>query len=132
MINMKICNCGYETEKTSFKFCPLCGKPLNILEMESDGTYKAEREACRVINDWLSPNTIFYFKRSPIDNTLVWIYETPTSNHFILGCHISKVKPLKLENVERCVLRKDGICGKSASCSLCYPKLKQKYSYWFS
>ena len=31
---MKICNCGYETEKSSFKFCPLCGKPLNILEME--------------------------------------------------------------------------------------------------
>ena len=47
---MKICKCGYETEKTSFQFCPLCGKQLTVLELEDDGTYKAKREACRVFD----------------------------------------------------------------------------------
>ena len=127
---MKICKCGYETEKTSFQFCPLCGKQLTVLELEDDGTYKAKREACRVINGWLDPNKIYYYKISPIDDTLVWIYTSPTSKHFISGGHISKIKPLDIERVERCVFRKDGECGHMGSCKMCLPKLKERYPHF--
>lgn len=127
---MKICKCGYETEKASFQFCTLCGKPLNTLELEEDGTYKAKREAYRVFDGWLDPNTIYYYKISPIDDTLVWVYTSPTSKHFIVGCHISKIKPLDIERVERCVFRKNGICGYAGSFKMCLPKLNEKYPYF--
>lgn len=127
---MKICKCGYETEKNSFQFCPLCGKELTVLELEDDGTYKAKREACRVFDEWLDPNTIYYYKISPIDDTLVWIYTSPISKHWIIGCHISKIKPIEVERVERCALRKNGRCGYSGSCKMCLPKLKERYPYF--
>lgn len=116
----KICNCGYETNKKRFNFCPLCGNKLTTLELESDGTYKAERSACRVINDdWINPNRIYYYKVSLIDKELVWIYESLTSSHFIFGCHISKVVPLKLERIKRCALRENDECGHTSSCKIC-------------
>ena len=121
---MKICKCGYETEKTSFQFCPLCGKQLIVLELEDDGTYKAKREACRVLDGWLDSNAIYYYKISPIDDTLAWIYTSPISKHWIIGCHISKIKPIDVERVERCTLRKNGKCGYASSCEMCLPKLK--------
>lgn len=43
---MRKCNCGYEIAKKNFNFCPLCGTKLTALELEEDGTYKAERKAC--------------------------------------------------------------------------------------
>ena len=90
------------------------------LELEPDGTYKAERSACRVINDdWINPNKIYYYKVSPIDKELVWIYESPVSPHWILGCHISKVRPLELDRIERCALRKNNECGHTSSCKMC-------------
>ncbi len=116
----KICNCGYETNKKSFKFCPLCGNRLITLELEPDGTYKAERKACKVINDdWISPDKIYYYKVSPIDKELAWIYESPTSVHWILGCHISKVRPCELERIERCIFRKNNECGHMSTCKIC-------------
>ncbi len=91
----KICNCGYETNKKSFKFCPLCGNKLITLEL--DGTYKADKNACRVINDdFISPDKIYYYKVSPTDKEWAWIYESLVSVHWILGCHISKVRPCEL------------------------------------
>lgn len=124
---MKVCKCGYETEKASFQFCPLCGKKLIVLELEDDGTYKAKREACRVFDEWLDPNTIYYYKISPIDDTFVWIYTSMTSKHFIIGCHISKIVPIE---IERCVFRRERQCGFTASCKKCLPKLKEKYPHF--
>jgi len=116
----KICNCGYETEKKNFNFCPLCGNKLMILELEADGTYEAERKACRIIDhDWMNPNKIYYYKVSPIDKELVWIYKSPVSPHWIFGCHISKVKPLEVERIERCSFRKNDECGHMGSCKMC-------------
>ena len=130
LIMQKICKCGYETEKESFQFCPLCGKPLNTLELEEDGTYKAKRDACRVFDGWLDPNTIYYYKTSPIDDTLAWIYTSPISKHFIVGCHISKIRPLEIDRVEMCSFRKDGKCGRTGSCEMCLPKLKERYPHF--
>lgn len=129
---MKICKCGYKTEKTSFQFCPLCGNLLNTLELEEDGTYKSKREACRVFDGWLDPNTIYYYKVSPIDDTLVWIYTSPISKHFIVGCHISKIRPLEIDKVTMCSFRKcnNNKCGGLATCRLCLPNLQEKYPYF--
>ena len=81
---MKICKCGYETEKTSFQFCPLCGKQLIVLELEDDGTYKAKREACRVFNGWLNPNAIYYYKISNKKNEKTG---SKYYSHFSCFCH---------------------------------------------
>ena len=116
----KICNCGYETNKKSFIFCPLCGNKLVTLELEPDGTYKAERKACRVINgDMINPEKIYYYKVSSIDSELVWVYESPTSMHWIFGCHISKIRPYELEKIERCVFRENNKCGYASTCKRC-------------
>ena len=127
---MKKCNCGFETENEEFNFCPLCGKDLIILELESDGTYKANRYACRILDDRFESNIIYYFKTSPI-NPMCWIYETMSSERYVYGCHYSKVLPLELEAVQRCVLRVDGKCGKTTTCKTCYSNLKQKYPLHF-
>lgn len=90
-------------------------------ELDVDGTYKVDepRRACRVSSEFINPDRIYYYKRSPIDDEQVWIYETPVSERFILGCHISKVTDLEKERVQRCVFRQDDKCGKSASCKVC-------------
>lgn len=34
---------------------------------------------------------ILYYKESPMDKEMVWIYETKESKIFVRGCHISKI-----------------------------------------
>lgn len=91
-----------------------------ILELEADGTYEAERKACRIINyDWMNPNEIYYYKVSPIDKELVWIYKSPVSAHWILGCHISRLDQWNLERIERCSFRKNDECECVRSHKMC-------------
>lgn len=34
---------------------------------------------------------IFYYKESPMDKEMIWIYETKESKRFVRGCHISNI-----------------------------------------
>ena len=121
MKNEKNCkHCNFNTMKSAYKYCPICGEKLFELEMEEDGTYKAERKPCRIINDdWVDDSIIYYYKVSPIDSELAWVYENKDDKHWKFGCHISHVKSLEQEQIERCVLRKNNECGHSSSCKLC-------------
>ena len=114
----KRCDCKFETFKKDYKFCPLCGNKLT--ELEEDMTIKAERKPCKVLNDeFADPTRIYYGKISPMDNTRVFIYTDKSSTHFILGCHISKVKFIDEQRMEKCTFRKDDECGHYSTCSIC-------------
>lgn len=129
--SFKTCECGYNTGKSAYNFCPLCGEKLKVFEKEEDGTYNTERMACRIINDdWVNPNIIYYYKVSPICDGLCWIYKNPNDKHFFMGCHISHIRPCEIERVYSCIFhRQNGKCGSTKSCDLCLPKLKKKYQF---
>lgn len=129
----KICNCGYETRKKNFNFCPLCGTKLTVLELEKDGTYKTERKACRIVDEWCDPKKIYYYKQSPFNKEYVWIYNSLHDDTFFMGLHISKVKPLSLDQIENCVFRENNECGHTdtcKSCSVCTGKLEEAIMQW--
>lgn len=116
----KLCNCGYKTGKKNFKFCPLCGTKLTVLELEKDGTYKAERKACRVVDELCDSKKIYYYKESPINKEFVWIYKSKHDDVYFMGLHISKITPLELERIGKCAFRKNNACGHAITCKTCF------------
>lgn len=71
---------------------------LNELVIEEDGTIWTGREKkpCLLKQDdfFTSPLDnckIFYYKESPMDKEMIWIYETKKSRKFVRGCHISNI-----------------------------------------
>lgn len=130
---MQKCNCGYETGKKNFNFCPLCGTKLTILKLEKDETYKAERKACRVVDEWCDSKKIYYYKESSFNKEYAWIYKYLHDDAYFMFLHISKIKPLELERIEKCVFRKNNECGHAVTCkgcSVCTGKLEETIMQW--
>lgn len=55
-----------------------------------------EKKPCLLRQDDFFTNSvdnckILYYKESPMDKEMVWIYETKESKRFVCGCHISKI-----------------------------------------
>lgn len=71
---------------------------LDELVIEEDGTIWTDREKkpCLLKQDDFFTNPVdnckvLYYKESPMDKEMVWIYETKESKSFVRGCHISKI-----------------------------------------